>query len=295
VIHAKDVDCSKVNRKVDIRENSIVLQMHFNSYGNITKGDITYRPYMNCANQEDDVLVQLVKHEYLKKPSMKEYNLLKPVPSNSQTRDVIDLVYKGNVPRDGFFFEAGALDGESLSVTLELETKYGWSGLLVEATPVYYHQLLQKHRKAFSVNTCVALKSYPHYAWFNFESSVSGGGAMGGLAENSKTAQQMQCIPLYTLLKAAGNPRVNLFVLDIEGAEFHVLKSIPWDKVDIEVMSIETNLIGMALPGGSQESLREYVESVGYVRFAHRNDQRNDLFVRKDIVKKYNIRDYPSS
>ena len=33
----------------------------------------------------------------------------------------------------------------------ELETKYGWNGLLVEATPVYYHQLLQKHRKAFSV------------------------------------------------------------------------------------------------------------------------------------------------
>ena len=31
-----------------------------------------------------------------------------------------------------------------------------------------------------------------------------------------------KCFPLYSLLLSVGNPTVNLFVLDIEGAEFEV-------------------------------------------------------------------------
>ena len=41
------------------------------------------------------------------------------------------------------------------------------------------------------------------------------------------------------MLKAAGNPTVNLLILDIEGAEFAVLKTIPWNKVDIQVNNIK--------------------------------------------------------
>ena len=46
----------------------------------------------------------------------------------------------------------------------------------------------------------------------------------------------MQCLPLVSLLYALGNPTVNFFVLDIEGFELAVLRTIPWDKVDIEVI-----------------------------------------------------------
>ena len=41
----------------------------------------------------------------------------------------------------------------------------------------------------------------------------------------------LQCMPLYTILLAMGNPTVHFFSLDVEGAEFPVLKTIPWDKV----------------------------------------------------------------
>jgi len=34
------------------------------------------------------------------------------------------------------------------------------------------------------------------------------------------------------------------FSLDIEGGEFQVLKTIPWDLVDIQVLSIETHFAG---------------------------------------------------
>jgi hypothetical protein len=47
----------------------------------------------------------------------------------------------------------------------------------------------------------------------------------------------MQCIPLYSLLLAMGNPTVNLLVLDVEGAETLVIRTVPWHKVDVQVFS----------------------------------------------------------
>ena len=37
----------------------------------------------------------------------------------------------------------------------------------------------------------------------------------------------LQCVPLYTMLAALGHPTVNWFILDIEGAEFQVLREKP--------------------------------------------------------------------
>lgn len=42
---------------------------------------------------------------------------------------------------------------------------------------------------------------------------------------------RVQCFPLYSILLALGNPTVDVFSLDIEGAEIKVLETIPWSKV----------------------------------------------------------------
>ena len=47
----------------------------------------------------------------------------------------------------------------------------------------------------------------------------------------------MQCFPLESILAAFKHRTVNLFVLDIEGYELAVLRSINWKKVDVEVKS----------------------------------------------------------
>ena len=43
------------------------------------------------------------------------------------------------------------------------------------------------------------------------------------------------CLPMYSILLALGNPTVDYFSLDVEGAEYDVLKTIPYDDVDIKV------------------------------------------------------------
>ncbi len=42
-----------------------------------------------------------------------------------------------------------------------------------------------------------------------------------------------QCFPLHLILRAVGNPTVDLFSLDVEGADFQVIKGIPFEQVDI--------------------------------------------------------------
>ena len=88
---------------------------------------------------------------------------------------------------------------------------------------------------------------------------------------------EMQCLPLYSLLLALGNPTVDFLSLDIEGAEFQVLKTIPWDKVDIRALSVETQFAGDVL-GGSREDIVELLTSVGFSHFG--SLARDDIFVR---------------
>ena len=48
----------------------------------------------------------------------------------------------------------------------------------------------------------------------------------GLVPQQTATSVLEQCIPLYTLLAALGNPTVHWFILDIEGAELQVLPPI---------------------------------------------------------------------
>jgi len=63
--------------------------------------------------------------------------------------------------RNGFFIECGAADGEYLSNSLLLEKEFGWTGLLVEASPALAQPLRDKHRKAWTSSACLSTKPYP--------------------------------------------------------------------------------------------------------------------------------------
>ena len=62
---------------------------------------------------------------------------------------------------------------------------------------------------------------------------------MDGIKQEKGAGHEFQCSPLSSVLLALDNPTVTLLSLDIEGAEFEVFRSLPWDKVDIEVIVTE--------------------------------------------------------
>ena len=65
------------------------------------------------------------------------------------------------VGKQFFFVEAGAYDGEFLSNTLLFELQQHWTGLLVEPNKRIFDRLQTKHRKAWSLNSCLSTHPYP--------------------------------------------------------------------------------------------------------------------------------------
>lgn len=66
----------------------------------------------------------------------------------------------------GFFAECGALDGEYLSNTIDLERKFNWTGLLIEANPHVFEKLLSRNRKAWTLPICLSLEPFPTKVYF---------------------------------------------------------------------------------------------------------------------------------
>ena len=68
-------------------------------------------------------------------------------------------------------------------------------------------------------------------------------------------------IPIFIEIKISWN--FFLFSLDVEGSELQILKSIPFEKVDIKVLDIEHKHMGDIFPGSFQE-LKTFLELKGY-------------------------------
>ena len=83
-------------------------------------------------------------------------------------------------------------------------------------------------------------------------------GIVGPDTRDSSGGFLLQCLPLYTLIAAVSATTINYLSLDIEGAELQVLQTLPWDKVDIEVMTVETHHIG-AEEDGRDVEIRRYL------------------------------------
>ena len=71
--------------------------------------------------------------------------------------------------------------------------------------------------------------------------------------------------------------------MDIEGAEYPVLNTIEYDKVDIGTISVEINHAGKIFDG-SREDIKELMENNGYdfVTTVH----IDDIFMKKKVSNK---------
>ena len=115
--------------------------------------------------------------------------------------------------KNPFFIEAGSQDAEKNSNTIHFEVSHGWSGLLVEAHPVFFDQGLTRHRNVTSVNTWLGLSSRPEDMEFDHNAAATGEvRSMAGLVQQTTdTSVRMQCLPLASLVLAMGNPTVHYF------------------------------------------------------------------------------------
>ncbi|XP_076286479.1 uncharacterized protein LOC143212055 isoform X2 [Lasioglossum baleicum] len=225
--------------------------------------------------------------------SNKSYNLEEPeVEDQSMGQaQVIRDIFKDR--SNGFFVECGAYDGETRSNTLVLERFLGWTGLLVEADPVNFSKMLLKNRKAYLTPTCLAIQPYPSVNSFLMAKNVgrlhepnANDSHLPNSADvaHSGVHVSVQCIPFIDLMMALNVSTVNYFSLDIEGNELQVLKTIPFDKINIETLSVEFSHVE-----NGKRDLINFMESKGYNVYSF--VVRADKLAHDIIFVKYNLQD----
>eukprot|EP00093_Oithona_nana_P014828 14828.XXX_791184_792720_1 [CDS] Oithona nana genome sequencing. len=190
-----------------------------------------------------------------------------------------------NEKTNGFFIECGALDGETRSNTLFLEKDQNWNGILIEADPLSLAQIRSKSRhRSWIIPACLSTKPETMFVTF------AAFGHVGHIVEQFEKVQDgfvnATCLPLYSILLALDNPIVDYFSLDIEGNELEVLKTIPFDKVDIKTLSVE--YFHLDEKGASNDEMKRFMLSQGYQFHskitAPRNHANDYIFVKNDLL-----------
>jgi hypothetical protein len=89
--------------------------------------------------------------------------------------------------------------------------------------------------------------------------------------ENNKH-HTVPCFPLATILLALNRSHVDYWSLDVEGLELDVLKTVPFDSLDISVLSVEYNHVTEG-----KDAVRSYMEGQGYSLYKDITLSRDDI------------------
>jgi len=153
---------------------------------------------------------------------------------------------------NGFFVEAGALDGLFMSNTKTLED-LGWHGLLIEPSSKAVERC-KKSRKARVIECALVSNDfkkdmvmgdfvmdgeYGIGAWSSINRQTYGQQTEGAFRS---FITPVKASTLSKVLDENGVTKVDFLSLDVEGYELEVLKGIDFEKVDIRFLLVEVNL-----------------------------------------------------
>eukprot|EP01031_Cornospumella_fuschlensis_P033845 gene33845-40948_t len=166
----------------------------------------------------------------------------------------------------GLALELGGADGSMVkrSVTSYLEKNFDWRRVIVEGNPVYLDDMKLNSHQATSVSAvvCDDIENRKHFALKPliggiveymsapflrrfYPDIVMGYKTYGSLdkfdwLDLETQVNAVTCVRLADILHGLKIKYVNWMVIDVEGAELEVLKSVDWDAVRFDVLTVET-------------------------------------------------------
>ncbi|XP_064108017.1 protein Star-like [Macrobrachium nipponense] len=274
----------------------------------LTEEDSRYADLISLPGNDSRV-IKVVREKYLTPPSPLPYNMSTDPAYNNYSRSASWNYINHYVKqlfadqKNGFFVEAGALDGEFLSNSLWLEQSLRWPGLLIEPDKANYLQMLQKHRRAWTSNSCLSPtifsreavlvavtmnEIYPGIPWYYRGSSHELGITLSprydGFFEAAEESYFLvQCFPLASYLWALNITTVDFLSLDIQGSEKGVLTSFPWRDITVRVIVAEFS--------AEDEEVIEFMAANGYLWLNSKERVYDEefIFVRKEELIGRNI------
>ncbi|XP_026822819.1 uncharacterized protein LOC113560896 [Rhopalosiphum maidis] len=274
----------------------------FKTYYNYSKDSDLNGPEVSM---DDSNLVKKLRENFLVKPIKENkghrnhYNLVDMSlidPSMGQAAEIAKII---DYTKGGFFIECGALDGETRSNTLYFERYYGWTGLLIEADPLNFAKMLKKGRRAYLSPSCLSINPYPEIVSFlqrsnmgriAYDDVVEDLVGLNDIGKKNLPMVNVQCFPFYTYLLALNITVIDYFSLDVEGSELNVLKTIPFDKIDIRTLSVEFFHVKEG-----DDGIRTFLENKGYIvtgKVTRQDRLANDYIFAKPSVLTQNLSFY---
>jgi FkbM family methyltransferase len=200
--------------------------------------------------------------------------------------------------RNGVILESGALNGIEFSTSLVFEKYLNWKTIHIEASPDSFHEL--KNNRPNSLNIHAALCNQTRTLHFL---NNKGNLAVSGIYEYLKESfiemwhaewykaykegkvkvddlPTVSCVKLESLLKLLSIHHIDIWVLDLEGAEFEVLtSSINFSNININTIIIECE----GRQGDNDDGLIRYMDSQQYQCV---KEKRNCFCTKKTFVPK---------
>lgn len=209
----------------------------------------------------------------------------------NQDKYLEENIFKGY--KNGVFFDVGAHDGITFNNTLYFARFNRWSGVNVEPIKNVYDKLVIN--RPYSINLNCAVSNNDGESEFILNTGYTE--MLSGLKkdydarhkvrldneinQNGGTTQviKVQTKKIETICDENNIKHINYLSIDVEGAEFDVIKSINFDKVFIDVIEFENNYDDNSIP------IIKYLESKNYIVINKLIDifmiNKNSLFYNK--------------
>jgi len=189
---------------------------------------------------------------------------------DSQDKYLEENVFKGY--KNGVFVDVGAHDGVSINNTLYFERTNNWTGINIEPIKKVYDTLVRNRPNSINLNYAICNNDGETEFLCNtgYTEMISGikdnfdprhlqrlqneNYQMGSIT-NSITVNTKK---LETIFNECNVSHVHYLSIDVEGAEFEVIKSINFDKVFIDVIGFENNFDDNSIP------IIEYLKSKNF-------------------------------
>ncbi|NBP67066.1 MAG: FkbM family methyltransferase, partial [Bacteroidetes bacterium] len=175
--------------------------------------------------------------------------------------------------KNGFFMDIGAHDGVLINNTLYFEKNNNWTGINVEPMKNIYDKLVINRPNCININAAVCNSNgeAEFYSNTGYTEMISGlkdkfdprhlerlqrenyqmGASTEVIKVNTKTVE--------SICDEHNIKQIHYLSIDVEGAEFDVIKSINFNKVFIDIIAFENNYNDVSVP------IVKYLEEKNYV------------------------------
>jgi hypothetical protein len=196
-------------------------------------------------------------------------------PSEWHSQVGQDELVASLLPNGKYFVDLAANDAVHWSNTLALEQKLGWTGLLIEPTPAYWHDLAVL-RTSKVVAACVGNSTLEKVSWKRGK-EYSGIVGFDNADKPGRVFPTKYTISLLDLFQREDVPLViDYLSLDVEGAEEFILTSFPLEQYKISILTVER----------PSSTLMEFLQRHGFRLLATLSDWGETIWAHNAVVVK---------